>query len=47
MSACGLDPVMHRSLAPEPGSDVKIAVSMWLARDARALLASPATREVA
>ena len=43
----GLEPVMHKSLAPEPGSGIKIAVSLWLARDARALMASPATREVA
>ena len=47
MSAAGLEPVMHKSLAPEPGSDGKIAVSLWLARDARALMASPARREVA
>ncbi len=47
MTASGLDPVMHRSLAPEPGSGVKIAVSLWLARDARALMAVPASREVA
>jgi ubiquinone/menaquinone biosynthesis C-methylase UbiE len=47
MTASGLEPVMHKSLAPEPGSDGKIAVSLWLARDARALLASPQRREVA
>ncbi len=47
MSASGLEPVMHKSLAPEPGSDGKIAVSLWLARDVRALMASPARREVA
>ena len=35
------------SLAPEPGSDGKIAVSLWLARDARALMAAAAQREVA
>jgi ubiquinone/menaquinone biosynthesis C-methylase UbiE/DNA-binding transcriptional ArsR family regulator len=46
MSASGLAPVMHRSLAPEPGSDGKIAVSLWLARDERALIASR-QREVA
>ena len=45
MKASSLDPVMHKSLAPEPGSDVKIAVSLWLARDARALVA--AAKEVA
>jgi ubiquinone/menaquinone biosynthesis C-methylase UbiE len=48
MNASGLDPVMHKSLAPEHGSDVKIAVSLWLARDARALVAAPeAAKEVA
>jgi hypothetical protein len=46
MSASGLSPVMHRSLAPEPESDGKIAVSLWLARDERALIASR-QREVA
>ncbi|HEY0301247.1 MAG TPA: class I SAM-dependent methyltransferase, partial [Rhizomicrobium sp.] len=43
----GLEPVMHKSLKPEPGSDGKIAVSLWLARDGRALMASPQRREVA
>jgi len=47
MTASGLDPVMHKSLKPEPGSDGKIAVSLWLARDARALMVSPVQREVA
>ena len=47
MTASGLEPVMHKSLNPEPGSDGKIAVSLWLARDARALMANPARREVA
>jgi ubiquinone/menaquinone biosynthesis C-methylase UbiE/DNA-binding transcriptional ArsR family regulator len=46
MVASGLEPVMHRSLAPERGSDGKIAVSLWLARDGRVLLASR-KREVA
>jgi ubiquinone/menaquinone biosynthesis C-methylase UbiE/DNA-binding transcriptional ArsR family regulator len=46
MAASGLEPVMHRSLAPEPGPEGKIAVSLWLARDARALIASR-RREVA
>ncbi len=45
MSAAGLDLVMHRSLAPEPGSDGKIAVSLWLGRDRRAV--KSAVREVA
>ncbi|MEI9804187.1 MAG: metalloregulator ArsR/SmtB family transcription factor [Pseudolabrys sp.] len=47
MTASGLEPVMHKSLSPEPGSDGKIAVSLWLARDARALMAQPHRREVA
>ena len=47
MTASGLEPVMHKSLNPEPGSDGKIAVSLWLARDARALIANSNRREVA
>jgi ubiquinone/menaquinone biosynthesis C-methylase UbiE len=47
MTASGLEPVLHKSLAPEPGSDGKIAVSLWLARDTRALMANPLRREVA
>jgi ubiquinone/menaquinone biosynthesis C-methylase UbiE/DNA-binding transcriptional ArsR family regulator len=47
MAASGLEPVTYKSLPPEPGSDGKIAVSLWLARDARALMATPAAREVA
>ena len=43
MKASGLKPVMHKSLAPEPGSGVRIAVSLWLARDPRVLVASPKT----
>ncbi|MBX9829483.1 MAG: metalloregulator ArsR/SmtB family transcription factor [Xanthobacteraceae bacterium] len=45
MAAAGLDMTMHRSLAPEPGSDGKVAVSLWLARDPRVQLAN--VREVA
>jgi ubiquinone/menaquinone biosynthesis C-methylase UbiE/DNA-binding transcriptional ArsR family regulator len=47
MTGSGLEPAMHTSLAPEPGSGVRIAVSLWLARDARALMAGPSAREVA
>jgi ubiquinone/menaquinone biosynthesis C-methylase UbiE len=47
ITASGLDPVMHKSLAPETGSEGKIAVSLWLARDTRALMATPLRREVA
>jgi len=43
----GLEPVMHKSLRPEPGSEGKIAVSLWLARDGRALMATTQRREVA
>ena len=46
MNAAGLDVTMHRSLSPEPGSDGKIAVSLWLARDPRVRVAND-TREVA
>jgi ubiquinone/menaquinone biosynthesis C-methylase UbiE len=45
MSAAGLDVTMHRSLAPDPGSDGKIAVSLWLGRDTSAALSL--VREVA
>ncbi len=47
MTAAGLEPVLHQSLAPEPESDGKIAVSLWLARDARALMATPPALGVA
>jgi ubiquinone/menaquinone biosynthesis C-methylase UbiE len=46
-TSSGLEPVLHKSLAPEPGPDGKIAVSLWLARDTRALIAAPHRREVA
>jgi ubiquinone/menaquinone biosynthesis C-methylase UbiE len=45
MAAAGLESSAHRSLAPEPGSDGKIAVSLWLGRDPRPALSS--VREVA
>jgi ubiquinone/menaquinone biosynthesis C-methylase UbiE len=50
MGAAGLDLVSHTSLPPEADSAGKIAVSLWLGRDRRAALASPAAeteREVA
>ncbi|MGI8525345.1 MAG: ArsR/SmtB family transcription factor [Pseudolabrys sp.] len=47
LGAAGLEPVMHKNLPPEPGSDGKIVVSLWLARDARALMAGKPNREVA
>jgi ubiquinone/menaquinone biosynthesis C-methylase UbiE len=47
MKAAGLELVLHQSLAPEPASEGKIAVSLWLGRDRRLLLAHPAAQEVA
>jgi ubiquinone/menaquinone biosynthesis C-methylase UbiE/DNA-binding transcriptional ArsR family regulator len=44
LEAAGLD-VMHQQTLP-PGPEGKIAVSLWLARDPRIMLAAP-TREVA
>ena len=45
LEAAGLDLVRQQTLAPGP--EGKIAVSLWLARDPRILVASPETREVA
>jgi ubiquinone/menaquinone biosynthesis C-methylase UbiE len=45
MEQAGLEGMVHKSLAPEPGSDGKIAVSLWLAHDPRIVLAGQ--REVA
>ncbi len=45
MEQAGLEGVVHNSLAPEPGSDGRIAVSLWLAHDPRLALAGQ--REVA
>jgi ubiquinone/menaquinone biosynthesis C-methylase UbiE/DNA-binding transcriptional ArsR family regulator len=47
MKAAGLDLVLQRNLAPEPASDGKIAVSLWVGRDPRIMVAQPAAREVA
>ena len=46
MKASGLEVVLQQSLAPEPASEGKIAVSLWLGRDPRIVLAT-AAREVA
>ena len=46
MTAAGLDLTLHRSLPPEPGSDGKIAVSLWLGHDTR-IRAANDVREVA
>jgi ubiquinone/menaquinone biosynthesis C-methylase UbiE len=45
LEAAGLDIVRQQTLPPDPHG--KIAVSLWLARDPRILLAAPKTREVA
>jgi ubiquinone/menaquinone biosynthesis C-methylase UbiE len=47
MKAAGLDVLQERSLAPDPASEGKIAVSLWLGRDPRILMAAPSAREVA
>jgi ubiquinone/menaquinone biosynthesis C-methylase UbiE len=45
LEAAGLDVLGQQTLPPEPQG--KIAVSLWLARDPRIVLAAPASREVA
>jgi ubiquinone/menaquinone biosynthesis C-methylase UbiE/Fe2+ or Zn2+ uptake regulation protein len=40
MAAADLDVTLHRSLAPEPGSDGKVGVSLWLGHDTRARIAN-------
>lgn len=45
LASAGLDVVNHRNVLPEPGSEGKVAVSIWLGRDPRILLAG--RREVA
>jgi ubiquinone/menaquinone biosynthesis C-methylase UbiE len=47
LAAAGLDLVQQKILPPEPSSEGKIAVSLWLACDPRILIAAPDTREVA
>src|SRR4029079_15329987 len=42
LEQAGLDVVSYRTLPPEHGSDGKIAVSLWLARDPRTVLAGAA-----
>jgi ubiquinone/menaquinone biosynthesis C-methylase UbiE len=45
LEAAGLDVVRQQTLPPGP--EGKIAVSLWLGRDPRLVVAAPATREVA
>jgi ubiquinone/menaquinone biosynthesis C-methylase UbiE/DNA-binding transcriptional ArsR family regulator len=45
LEAAGLDFIRQQTLPPDPHG--KIAVSLWLARDPRIMLAAPQTREVA
>jgi ubiquinone/menaquinone biosynthesis C-methylase UbiE len=45
LEAVGLDVVRQQTLPPGP--EGKVAVSLWLARDPRILLAVPSAREVA
>jgi ubiquinone/menaquinone biosynthesis C-methylase UbiE/DNA-binding transcriptional ArsR family regulator len=45
LTAAGLEPTLHKSLPP--GRDGKIAVSLWLGRDPRVLIAANSNREVA
>ncbi len=45
LEGAGLDVLRQQTLPPGP--DGKIAVSLWLARDPRIVLATPASREVA
>ena len=45
MTSAGLDVAMHQSIPP--GSDGKIAVSLWLGRDPRATISKFQPREVA
>jgi ubiquinone/menaquinone biosynthesis C-methylase UbiE/DNA-binding MarR family transcriptional regulator len=45
LEAAGLDLIRHQTLPPGP--EGKIAVSIWVGRDPRIVLAAPAAREVA
>jgi hypothetical protein len=39
LKAAGLDVVLQQTLAPEPASEGKIAVSLWVGRDLRRAIA--------
>jgi len=45
LAAAGLDVTLQKNIAPDAGTDGKIAVSLWLARDPRIQVAG--RREVA
>jgi len=47
LNAAGLDVVRQDLLPPDASADGKIAVSLWLGRDPRILVAEPAAREFA
>jgi SAM-dependent methyltransferase len=47
LSGAGLDVVAQNTLPPDRNSDGKIAVSLWLGRDRRLLVADSSEREVA
>jgi ubiquinone/menaquinone biosynthesis C-methylase UbiE len=47
LAAAGLDVVAQQTLTPDRSSDGKIAVSLWLGRDRRMLMADTPEREVA
>jgi ubiquinone/menaquinone biosynthesis C-methylase UbiE len=47
LAAAGLDVVAQQTLKPDRSSDGKVAVSLWLGRDPRLLLADAPEREVA
>jgi ubiquinone/menaquinone biosynthesis C-methylase UbiE len=47
LAAAGLDVVAQQTLTPDRNSDGKIAVSLWLGRDRRLLVADAPEREVA
>ena len=45
LKAPGLDVVLQQTLAPEPVSEGKIAVSLWLGRDTRRAIAEPSVAD--
>jgi ubiquinone/menaquinone biosynthesis C-methylase UbiE len=47
MKSAGLTVSLHRTVAPQPAEKEKIAVSLWLGRDPRMLVAQSTTREAA